>query len=210
MDLIIKLFALFFSLSLHESSHAYAAYICGDKRAELRKRISLNPLVHIDPVGTVLIPLLIIVFSPGFVVFGWGKPVMINPLNFYDRKKGELLTSIAGPAANIFLIIISIILSRITLGLNLNFYVLKLFIDNFIIINVILGIFNLLPIPPLDGSGILKYFLKSKYEYYFYKYQVVGIIILLILINTRFFRLLLIYPIYFLLVIAGIPEILFM
>jgi Zn-dependent protease len=202
-NIIFVLFALFFSLSFHESAHAYIAYISGDKREELKKRISLNPIVHIDPVGTILIPLLLILFSPGFVVFGWAKPVLINPMNFYNRKKGQFLTSVAGPASNILLIIATIILSRIVIFLNLDYPAVKLLLTNFIVINVILGLFNLLPIPPLDGSGILKYFLDEKFEYYFYKYQFVGIILLLLLINSRFFRIILNYPIVIFLYFSG-------
>lgn len=195
MEIIFLLFAFYFSLSFHEAAHAYIAYLCGDRTLEVKERISLNPLVHIDLIGTVLLPLIGIFFSPGIAIFGWGRPVVINPYYFKNRKLGELFTSISGPLSNLLLIVISIFLSRFILkNYGHEFQPALMLIAEFIKINVVLGIFNLLPIPPLDGSGILKFFLSEKLEYFFQKFYTWGIIILLIIINTRYFNYLLIIP----------------
>jgi len=195
-NLLLQIFILYFSLSMHESAHAYFAYLAGDRNDYIKQRISLNPLVHIDPIGTLLIPLIGILFSPGFAIFGWGKPVIINPYYFKNRRLGEFLCSLAGPLANIILIIVSIIFARIIIyffgySLQLPLLVIKQFIK----LNTILSIFNLIPIPPLDGSGILKFFLPNEISIHYERLQVFGIIILLIIINTKLFNLIITLPI---------------
>lgn len=147
---IFSLIILILSVVIHEVAHGAMADSLGDPTARMAGRLSLNPIKHLDPMGSVLIPLiLIIVRSP--VLFGWAKPVPINPLNFADKKYGELKVALAGPLSN-FAIAFSF--SMILRFVPLNFELSTLF-GYVIFINLILFFFNLLPVPPLDGSHVL-------------------------------------------------------
>ena len=137
---------------LHEIAHGYTAYKLGDPTAKYEGRLSLNPLKHLDPVGSLFFPLFTLIFTGGRgPIFGWAKPVPVNPYNFKDQKYGELKVAIAGPAMN-FLV-------AIVFGLIIKFFILPEFLliafSIIALYNIFWGIFNLLPIPPLDGSHIL-------------------------------------------------------
>lgn len=170
-DIIIRTIAVLVAIIPHEMAHGYAAYLCGDETAKNDGRLSLNPLHHLDPIGTICLI---------FFKFGWAKPVMINPNNFRDRKKGTFFVSIAGVLTNFILAIISVIIMKY---IRLSDFVFELFMNIFWF-NIILGVFNLIPIPPLDGSKLLFSFLPPKYEYYLIKYEKYGYILLLLLIMT--------------------------
>lgn len=170
-DIIIRTIAVLVAIIPHEMAHGYAAYLCGDETAKNDGRLSLNPLHHLDPIGTICLI---------FFKFGWAKPVMINPNNFRDRKKGTFFVSIAGVLTNFILAIISVIIMK---HIRLNDFVFELFMNIFWF-NIVLGVFNLIPIPPLDGSKLLFSFLPPKYEYYLIKYEKYGYILLLLLIMT--------------------------
>lgn len=171
-DIIIRTIAVLVAIIPHEMAHGYAAYLCGDETAKNDGRLSLNPLHHLDPIGTICLI---------FFKFGWAKPVMINPNNFRDRKKGTLFVSIAGVLTNFILAIISVIIMK---HIRLNNFIFELFMNIFWF-NIVLGVFNLIPIPPLDGSKLLFSFLPLKYEYYIIKYEKYGYIILLLLIMSN-------------------------
>lgn len=165
-DTIALIIALIMSVVLHEMAHGHAANWLGDPTARLQGRLSANPLVHLDPLMSVIIPgLLVISGSP--ILFGAAKPVPYNPYNFRNQKWGEAIVAAAGPAANIALAIVFAILIRCAdvLGLSQAFVELAIGI---IALNVFLALFNLVPIPPLDGSKILPrllpYGLAMKYE----------------------------------------------
>jgi Zn-dependent protease len=153
MEQIIIIIALIISIVLHEMAHGFAANALGDPTARLQGRLSPNPLVHIDLLGSIIIPALLI-FSQAGILFGWAKPVPYNPYNLRNKKWGEALVALAGPAINILLAVIFSILFRFggTLDLSPTFLSLVLYI---VYINILLAIFNMLPIPPLDGSKIL-------------------------------------------------------
>lgn len=171
-DIVIRTIAVLVAIIPHEMAHGYAAYLCGDETAKNDGRLSLNPLHHLDPIGTICLI---------FFKFGWAKPVMINPNNFRDRKKGTFFVSIAGVLTNFILAIISVIIMK---HIRLNDFVFELFMNIFWF-NIVLGVFNLIPIPPLDGSKLLFSFLPLKYEYYLIKYEKYGYIILLLLIMSN-------------------------
>lgn len=149
----ISIVLLLFSVILHEVAHGFAALKFGDTTAQRAGRLTLNPIPHIDPFGTILLPLLLFISNSPILV-GWAKPVPINPLNFSNIKKGELIVSLAGVGANYSLAILGAIFIHI---LSL-FYAQQFIMDllgYLIKINLVLTVFNLLPIPPLDGSKVI-------------------------------------------------------
>ena len=154
---IALIIALVFSVVLHEMAHAYAANWLGDPTARLQGRLSGNPLVHIDPLMSVILPGLLIL-SGSSILFGAAKPVPYNPYNFTNQKWGEAIVAAAGPAMNVALAIIFAVLVQNAEILNLSATFVSLAID-IIMLNIFLAIFNLVPIPPLDGSKILPKFL---------------------------------------------------
>lgn len=150
MDVIVSLIVLAFSIILHEVAHGYVAYRLGDPTAKNARRLTLNPMAHIDPLGTVVLPLLLVITrSP--VLFGWAKPVPYNPAYFRDPKKGTMLVGAAGPLTNLALAVIAALFFRLLAPSGL----LADFLLKACVINVILALFNLIPIPPLDGSRVM-------------------------------------------------------
>lgn len=153
--LMIKIVCLFFAIVLHEIAHGYVAYRLGDPTAKQAHRLTLNPLAHIDPIGSVILPLfLMLVRSP--VLFGWAKPVPFNPGYFRDPYRGIMLVGAAGPAMNFILALLSAGLLRMIGPMP---EILLNFLAFMCVTNVILGVFNLIPIPPLDGSRVVIGFL---------------------------------------------------
>lgn len=153
MEQVVILIALILSIVIHEVAHGHAANWLGDPTARLQGRLSPNPLVHIDPVGSVLIPALLFFGNAG-VLFGWAKPVPYNPYNLRDQKWGEAIVAAAGPAVNILIAVIFSVLLRLHDVLSLGAPAVELFYY-IVFINVLLAMFNMIPIPPLDGSKIL-------------------------------------------------------
>lgn len=151
-DAILSFIILIISIILHEVSHGYAANALGDPTARLSGRLTLNPVPHIDPMGSVILPALL-VFSGSPVFFGWAKPVPYNPYNLTHRRWGEALVALAGSATNLLLALIFGLLVRFGLGLSpaaLSFAAIIAFV------NLFLGLFNLIPFPPLDGFTALR------------------------------------------------------
>ena len=156
MDFSIQIFSiivLIFSVVIHEVAHGYTALLFGDHTAKNLGRLTLNPIKHIDLFGSIIIPLVLILL-PGNLVIGWAKPVPYNPYNLKNRKWGEFWVAFAGPLSNILIgtIFILLIRSADTLSLSPVFITLSFVI---VLINFVLAFFNLIPIPPLDGSKIL-------------------------------------------------------
>ncbi len=161
---LVELAIIFPAIILHEISHGYVAYRLGDPTAKRAGRLTLNPLPHIDPIGTVALPIIMLVLSGGSYFFGWAKPVPIDPRNFRDERTGMMLTGIAGPTMNIVLALVAGLLSRAFpaavfargqftgIGSPLLFFCYG---------NLILAFFNLIPIPPLDGSRVVQWFLPD-------------------------------------------------
>jgi len=173
LDYVVIIAVALLSIMIHECAHGYAALYMGDSTAKDRGRLTLNPVKHIDPFGL----LCMVLFK-----FGWAKPVPINPVRFSDRKKGMRLVSIAGVTANMIMSIVFAVLLRIFMYFDL--YYLNLFFVYGIQLNIGYAVFNLVPLPPLDGSKLIATFLPRKYEYYMYKYEKYLYIILIALIYT--------------------------
>ena len=176
--------ALFLSLSIHEFAHAYTAYKLGDMSQKYRGRLTLDPLKHIDIVGFLCIML---------CGFGWGKPVQIVDTNFKNRAKGNAIVAFAGPFSNIllaifFAIVIKILSMTGVLGLmatnNIGIILIQM-LSVTIYFNIVFAVFNMLPIPPFDGSKVLFYFLPRKYKNIMYTLEKYSLIILLVLIITN-------------------------
>ncbi len=183
--------ALLLSLSFHEVAHAYAARLQGDRTAEAAGRLTLNPLAHADPVGTFFLPFVMVALQIP-LLFGWAKPVPVDERAFKNKKWGVVLVAAAGPAANLLISFLSILLLRLYQAYgtgfvppNSFFYPLVKLLEVMVYLNAFLAVFNLLPVPPLDGSRILPSFLppsgREFYEDYVAPY---GSIILLALIFT--------------------------
>ncbi|HLS53351.1 MAG TPA: site-2 protease family protein [Tissierellaceae bacterium] len=173
MDYIYNIPGLLVAIVFHELAHGLTAYILGDDTAKKANRLTINPIKHIDPIG----------FISMFIFgFGWAKPVPVNPLNFKRRKRDMLLVSLAGPLSNFLIAIITIfIFNHVQISSPILARVLVLLLWY----NIMLGIFNLLPFPPLDGSKILASLLPGRIEFYFYKYERYLRLLLILLIFTN-------------------------
>lgn len=200
-------FALFFAITVHEAAHGWAANKLGDPTAYSLGRVTLNPIAHIDPLGTIIFPLILIIM--GAPPFGWAKPVPVNPLNLKNPRRDNLWISAAGPASNLSVATISLIVIILLKLINPNvrgflwsflysggelprgFYPLEgvaLILYFVVYINCLLAIFNLIPIPPLDGSGIIMGFLSEENIQKYERIRPFGFIIILALIYLGLLR----------------------
>lgn len=162
ISFLFSIAVLIISVVIHEVSHGYVAFVLGDKTAKEHGRLTLNPLSHLDPWGSFLVPL-IVYFSSGFI-FGWAKPVPFDERNLRNQKWGPAIVALAGPAVNFVIVAILGIIFRFGpsfLSLPVSFYEMILMI---IIINIVLGVFNMVPIPPLDGSHVLFALLPTRWH----------------------------------------------
>lgn len=171
IETIIFIIIILFAITVHEFSHAAAADLMGDPTPRLAGRLSLNPIKHIDPIGFLMLLL---------VRFGWAKPVPINPYNFKDPVRGEMVVSFAGPLSNFLCAWLAAVLMRFfPVIFQMNGYV-QVAAANFIWLNLALAVFNLLPIPPLDGSHILEPFIPDEYRQMLEQYGFFILIFILI------------------------------
>jgi Zn-dependent protease len=158
INIIFYILVLIFSIIIHEISHGIAADWLGDPTARMEGRITLNPIPHIDPIGSVVLPLLLVFTHSPFLV-GWAKPVPFNPYNFrqtpFVRRFGESLVAIAGPVSNLIIALVAGIAFRILFNGNLAGEATLTIISTIVLVNLVLAVFNLIPVPPLDGSKIL-------------------------------------------------------
>lgn len=182
--IVAGVFAILLGLSVHEYAHARAARAQGDYTAEDLGRLTLNPLAHIDLFGTIIVPLMLLISSGGRVGFGWARPVPVNAFNFKNPRKGVILVSLAGPASNIALATVAAIVFRLSEpllagGMGAAFIFI---LETIIFLNLYLAFFNLIPIPPLDGSGVLSALLPLEYARKYESMSRYGIFVLIGLI----------------------------
>lgn len=185
VDIVFQLIVFLFAISFHESAHAWMANRCGDPTARMLGRITLNPIKHIDPFGTILLPLVAMI--SGFPVLGWAKPTPVDPNNFRNKVRDDILTSVVGPISNFSvasaaLVVLAIVSRTSATGSDLVHRIpftgpaeldalaaetksillpISLLLYDFMLINIVLGVFNLIPLPPLDGSHVLRHFLPQ-------------------------------------------------
>ncbi|NLX77392.1 MAG: site-2 protease family protein [Clostridiaceae bacterium] len=174
-EILIRIPVLLITVTVHELSHGYAAWLLGDPTAKNEGRLSLNPLKHLDPVGTIMI-----IFSR----IGWAKPVPVNPAYFKNRKRGTILVSIAGPLSNLVMAFAGVLLYLVLFRIGLmEESIFMKFLLSFFITNISLAVFNLLPVPPLDGSRILSGVLPDKRYFGIMKYErYIGMVFLLVVL----------------------------
>jgi len=163
-----------FAITLHEAAHAYAAKYFGDSTAYMQGRMSLNPIKHIDPFGTVLIPILLYFSTGGAFLFGYAKPVPINFGQLRKPKRDMAWVALAGPAANLFMALLWLVLYQLSFQFSGPEEFLALMAKAGVLVNLALFAFNLFPIPPLDGGRILTSLLPHKYAYQFAKIEPYG------------------------------------
>ncbi len=194
MEWILWLPILLFSVVMHECAHGYVASLCGDDTARYAGRITLNPVPHLDPFGSILMPLLLILTGSNFFI-AWAKPVPVNPRNFRNPGRDDIMVSLAGPATNLmlalFFTLLAIIGQVVFRSLPFLAYLAQALTILSVVgmrINLLLAIFNLIPIPPLDGSHILRELLPYRAAIEFDRISRYGFIILLVLVMTPLFR----------------------
>ena len=174
-----------FAITLHEVAHGWTAKVLGDPTASMLGRLTINPLKHVDPIGTVLVPVALLLFAPPGMIFGWAKPVPIDPRRFRNPKRDELLVAVAGPASNLLMggawaLIANPAIAWLEPSSPLTEWVVGMCMFG-MLINIILAVFNLLPIPPLDGWRVIAVCLPEKASDVIRRVEPFGLIIVILL-----------------------------
>ena len=192
--ILISALPILIAITFHEVSHGYVAYKLGDPTAKMLGRLTLNPIAHIDIFGTILLPLLLVIATNGQFVFGYAKPVPINPMNFKNPRQGMALSAAAGPVTNIVLAVFSVLILKFAIiplaavlpasGTETVLSPLAMIFKTSGVMNVVLASFNMIPIPPLDGGRVLTGLVPSRQAMSFSKIEPFGFIIVIVLIYS--------------------------
>lgn len=198
--IVVWILPVIFAITVHEVAHGWVAKKYGDNTASLLGRLTLNPIKHIDLLGTIIIPGLLLITGTGFI-FGWAKPVPVDSRNFKNPRQDMAIVALAGPISNLLMAVGWALVARlgVTIGAQTEAISLPLIYTGIagISINLVLALINLLPIPPLDGSRILSGILPNYWAWQYNRLERFGFIILLVLLYTRVLNLILEYPLYF-------------
>ncbi len=187
---IIYILALIIAVMIHEISHGYVALLCGDTTARDAGRLSLNPIRHVDPIGTVILPLMLVLFKAPFL-FGWAKPVPVNLARTRDPRQAMWLTAIAGPASNMIQALVGVAVYHLTLRIGFDVLPVSIALytllaaEAYVSINIVLMTFNMIPVPPLDGSRIVTALLPRELAVAYMRLESVGFILIILLINLN-------------------------
>jgi Zn-dependent protease len=196
---VVWFLPVIFAITVHEVAHGWVAKKRGDTTASMLGRLTLNPIKHIDWIGTILVPAILVLSFTGFI-FGWAKPVPVNDNNLRHPRVDMALVAIAGPIANLLMAFIWAGIARIGVSVDLEAVSLPLIYMGIagISINLVLALINLIPIPPLDGSRVLACLLPPKWAWHFNRIGSLGLIVLLVLLMTDTLSMVLGYPLYYL------------
>lgn len=195
--IVIWALPVLFAITGHEVAHGWVASLFGDQTARLSGRLTLNPLKHIDPLGTIAIPLVLLMVSN--FIFGWAKPVPVDARNLRNPRTDMIFVALAGPTANLLMALLWAAIAKASMSLPLWFGVPLMGMGMAgIQINIVLGVLNCLPIPPLDGGRALSNLLSGKMAWYLYRLEPYGFFILLVLMFTHVLNYILFPPIVFL------------
>ena len=195
--IVVWVLPVVFAITVHEVAHGWVAKKYGDNTASMLGRLTLNPVKHIDILGTIIIPGLLLLSFTGFI-FGWAKPVPVDPRNFKNPKTDMAIVALAGPVANFLMAIAWALITRLGVIIDLDVISLPMIYMGIagISINLVLGLINLIPIPPLDGSRIVTGLLPNKLAYQYNRFERFGFIFLLILLWSGGLGYLLGYPMF--------------
>ena len=197
--IVVWILPVVFAITVHEVAHGWMAKQYGDKTADQQGRLTLNPIKHIDLVGTLILPGLLLITFSGFI-FGWAKPVPVDARNFKNPKKAMMMVALAGPVSNLLMAIGWALLARLGVAIAIEYITMPLIYTGIagITINLVLALINLLPIPPLDGSRIVSGLLPDYWAWRFNQLERYGFLILILLLATNALSLVLAYPMYYL------------
>lgn len=195
--IVVWLLPVMFAITVHEVAHGWVAKQLGDRTASQMGRLTLNPLKHVDLFGTIIIPVLLLISGTGFI-FGWAKPVPVDPRNFIRPRRDMAIVAFAGPMSNFIMAVLWALLARLGVIINIDAISHPLIYSGIagISINLVLALLNLLPIPPLDGSRILSGILPHYWAWQYNKLERFGFIIVLIFLSTNILNAILAYPMF--------------